>query len=142
MNNGEASVDVNVDPDELAEVEAALRAIGFDGPVTPSIAFRSLGTLPWVLMFSLPVTAFLTSFFGAVGNDAWKAFKNFVTRVQRARPNRQGSIEFRSHNSSPSLTIPEGLPDEAYRALFDLDFDAFEGSAVIYWDAERSEWTD
>ena len=136
-----ASVDVCIDSNELKDVEAALRAIGFEGSVVPDIHFRSMGEVPWVLMLSMPVTAFLTGFFGAAGAEAWKSLKSFVVRVQRARPHRRGSIEFLPEDS-PRLTIPEGLPDEAYKALLDLDFSSFKNSTLIWWDTGRQKWID
>jgi hypothetical protein len=144
MENGsswDAVLDAFIDTEELSEVEDSLRSIGFAGSISPDIHFRSMGDIPWVLMFSIPVTTFLTAFFGAAGNDAWKGFKGFVTRVQTARRDRRGTIEFRP-DSSPQVVIPEGLPDRAYEALCELDFDAFDNGAYILWDSREGKWRD
>jgi hypothetical protein len=124
---------------EVEAVEAVLRKAGFSEPVSPSVGRRSLGDLPFVIYVSAPVMAFLSAFMGAAGKDAYDSLKHFVRDVRAARRDRPGSIvieDRESREDSTVLVLSADLPDEAFEALADLDFEALKG-AYLVWDRDR-----
>lgn len=140
------------DPRDLAEVvidagasEAEVRAIErlFDEAGAPAIVSadlesRSVGTLPWAMIVTFPLAAFVTGFAAAAGTDAWHALKGFVADVFEARrsPDRpDGAIEWDDERRRVILT--DRIPDDGFQQLTSGEL---PGSGYFVWDEEQKEW--
>jgi hypothetical protein len=139
-------LDVDASREEVQTVEHVLRSAGFDADVRPGWEKppRVGNGAFWMILFvlSAPVQAFLAGFFGAAGADAWKDVKRFVAELRAARaPSRapDGWVEFDDPEGTKLMVAD--LPDEAYRALLELDWDDHRGG-MLMWDDDTSKWFD
>jgi hypothetical protein len=109
------------------------------------------GDLPWVVEFIKPLRwvafAFVGGAAGKAGADTWDAYREggwrgvqeFIGDVVRARGNDpDGYITVRDP-TGPDVRLWQGIPDDAIRALADLDWGAMSGGD-LGWSDERGEW--
>ena len=139
----EVVIEASAPPGHAVAVEEAFKRAGFDIEVEDQlIEGRATGdVLPWLVQVGLDGT--LTSFFAALGVDAYKRFKALVHDLWNAREgagNGKGQIDF-GDSEDTRLILPPSLPDEAFDALEDLDWDELRGGWIV-WNADRKEWVD
>lgn len=119
---------------EVDGVAQALRSSGLEAEVVPAIERRSSIQLPWIIMISVPISAFFTAFAAEAGKDAYRGLADFVRALVAARRGGRGSIEI-----ARSLTIPSNVTDDALRALLEVPPDSLEQGLWI-WESESGTW--
>jgi hypothetical protein len=126
-------------PDGRVEaVERALREAGIEATVDASYESRALGALIWLVDVSLGtgLVAFFKTLGEEAGKDAWAAMKQLVTNLLAARvDDGEGRILLRADDYNDVYVLGE-LPDEAYRALFDLDWSELRAGSLVWRDGE------
>ena len=130
----EVLIDREAAPAEVRGVTEALRGVGLEADVVPAIEHRSTGALPWIIMISIPVSAFLTQFGAEAGKDAYHGLVRLIRALVAARRADRGSIEIARH-----LNIPSDVTDDGLRALLELPPDALKQGYWI-WDSESGTW--
>jgi hypothetical protein len=85
-----------------------------------------------------PVTAFLGAFTAAAGNDAYKALKAFLVDARATR--RDQLVLVNDGSQRFGVVLSDRLPDEALRALFELDVGEFASAGTVGWDAKAKRW--
>jgi hypothetical protein len=124
---------------ERAGREAMVRPVWEKKPHTGNGAF-------WTVLVLLGVSfkSFADGFFGKFGEDAAVAFREFVDELRQARRTStladDGWFEFDDVEES-NVMLASGLPDEAYRALLNLDWETARGG-MLMWDSHEREWFD
>lgn len=113
-------------------------------------AGNGVGFYVGVTVFEVGLGAFLAAFAGAIGTaagtDTWKGVKRVVTGVKEwlderypsAPPHDRVTINLRHAETGVMVFISSDLPDEALRALADLELTP--GASYI-WDEDTKEWT-
>lgn len=102
------------------------------------------GAFPWVVMISVPATAFFTAIASETGKDAYKALERLVGRIYKARKAAgefTGSVTFVDEETGTWINLPPDLPDDARRALGEIEWNSLP-SAVLRWDRDRGRWGD
>lgn len=81
----------------------------------------------WQVAVAVPLGAFFTSLMTEAGKDAYIALKRLMHRLYTAAARRQGSaapeirtIELRDTDSGLIVTLPDDLPNTAYRQLLTI----------------------
>jgi hypothetical protein len=141
-------LDVAATPEEVRAVEAAARAEGFEAEVAASWEKPPQTGNGAFWMVEILVGSSLSAFFGgiaaAAGADAWKKIKSFAEQLREARaPSKvadSGNIVLRDSRGR-QLMLWKAFPDEAYEALFQIDWDD-HASGLLVWDDRASEWYD
>src|SRR5437868_14546906 len=107
--------------DEVAAVAAVFAEAGVDADVRVDPMLKGAGgDFPWMVIISVPATAFLTTFAAEAGKDAYKELKKLIKRLYDARKTAQfrtGFLTFGGDETSTSFTLPPELPDEAWPQL-------------------------
>jgi len=131
-------IEYDVPDGRVEAVERALREAGIEATVDASYESRALGSLIWLVY--VPLGTGLVAFFKAIGEqagtDAWEAMKQLVTNLLAARvDDREGHIRIRADDYNDVYVFGE-LPEEAYRALFDLDWSGLRAGSLVWRDGE------
>jgi len=151
-------VDTAASPAEVDAIAAVLTGAGIENRSEASA--RMQGDGPWLVMLVVLAVPFLNGFGGEAGKDAWQALKRLVADLHKARARESwGQVVIRPgvigedeadgkvtlpgfpipKNPNVEITLDSRMPDEAYRALFDLDLDAFDGG-TLHWNPTTGEW--
>lgn len=132
-------LDADATESERAAVGATVRSFGFDqgveGVVDEVGLFDGPGLDGWLLSISTPIVA---GFLGAVGGDGYQRLKQLVEGVRKARGGRPGVVEVRGLDDT-GLILRGNLPDDAFRALIDLDWTELQGGRIEWSDVDQ-EW--
>jgi hypothetical protein len=100
-----------------------------------------------LMLLTVSVAQFLQEFVKVAGADAYMLVKELVKRLSKVK--RQGSNS--SAESQIGLEDPEldlyvvvgtGLPDHAWRRLFELDWATLRPGAELRWDERGGDWVD
>lgn len=135
-------IDAGASADEIREVEAAFRSAGVGATVRAAYQRKGVADFSWIVLATLPLTAFFTALASEAGRDAYRALRQFVRNVFSARqhsPQPQGSLLARDTETCIEILLEPDLPDKAYRELLQLDLSAFELGSVKY-DRDKGEW--
>jgi hypothetical protein len=134
----EVVIESEASEDDVRAVERLFDEAGVPAIVSASLHSRSVSTLPWAMIVTFPLTAFLTAFAGAAGADAWRGLKSFVALVFETRrdPGRpDGAIRWEDERRTVILT--DRIPDDGFRQLTSGDLPA---SGYFVWDEEQEAW--
>jgi hypothetical protein len=134
----EVVIEAEASEDEVRAVERLFDEAGVPAIVSAGLESRSVGTLPWAMIVTIPLTAFLTALAGAAGADAWRALRSFVAGVFEVRrvPNRpDGAIRWEDKRRTVILT--DRIPDDGFRQLTSGEFPS---SGYFIWDEEQEAW--
>jgi hypothetical protein len=135
-------------PEEIEEVRAVFERAGARAMVKPvwERPPRTGNGAFWIVLVLLGVAfkSFADGFFGKLGGDAADALREFVGELREARRRSSrapdGWVEFDDPDDT-KVMFASGLPDEAYRALLELDWPEHRGG-MLMWDEESREWYD
>lgn len=141
----QVQIDKGSSSDEVHALEEAFRRAGLEASVHPGIIELS-EQFTWIVMISLPPTAFLSGYFAAAGGDAWSATKRlsdrlmqFVRDLKTARGGSQdGRIELEEAGRA-WLLLTSDLPQEAFRQLDDIDWSVAQ-SGSLHWNNQDQCW--
>ncbi len=129
--------------DEVAAVAAVFAEAGVDANVRVDPMLKGAGgDFPWMVIISVPATAFLTTFAAEAGKDAYKELKKLIKRLYDARKTAQfrtGYLTFGGDKTSTSFNLPPELPDEAWQQLPEITSTELR-SGVLRWDREMGQW--
>jgi hypothetical protein len=142
--NLQVLVDKWASPEEVRAVEEAFRRVGLEANVRAGVVELSQ-QLTWIVIVSIPPSAFLTAYFGAAGADAWKATKGlsnwvrrFVQDLKDARGgDQEGTIELEDAGRA-WLLLPSDLPEEAFRQLETVDWSTAQNGSLKWDDQGKS----
>jgi hypothetical protein len=147
----------------VGAVEQVMARNGFEGPCSADLHHQGGGL--WFLLIGIAPAVFLKSFAEAAGEDAWKAIKNLYRELREAlgqddeshgqlyiREGGETKAEWEASDRKaplpglppqgehpPQIVIDSILPDEALKALFEIDFSQL-ASTSFEWDRKRREW--
>jgi hypothetical protein len=121
-------------------VRRALRPL----EASPSSPYEAELAWMWQVVVAVPLTAFLTSLMTEAGKDAYVALGDLVRRLARAAARRHGpsapetrTVELRDADSGLTVTLPDWLPDEAYRELVTVTLPPLPDG----WDPSLLSWS-
>ncbi|MFD6431974.1 hypothetical protein [Streptomyces venezuelae] len=145
-------------PDELRrELVAAFEGLGAPPVrVRHTVDHRGAADIPWIVLASLPLQAFLTGLGAEAVKDAYEAFKGVVRRTARpasrtpapalapdARDSREGGaarpIVLQDASTGLDIVLEPDLPAEAYERLTALDLTEF-AVGPLHYDRDRGRW--
>ena len=139
----EVLLDSSATPEEVGVVKQAFTDVGLTAKVRPSYERRGIGDLPWIVMVSVPLTAFLTAFAAEAGKDVYKKLKRLVRTIWDKRTKTSGpsgSFIIRDVKSGIWVLLDPDIPDDAYSALSELDLESLQGSGVLRYDKNQKGW--
>jgi hypothetical protein len=138
----DVSIEATASEEELAAVRRAFEDAGLGAEVGAGLEFKSAGpeTIVSVLVIG-PLTVFLARFVQLAADDAYKTLKAFVQRVC-ARRERHATALWLQDETGRRVDIAFGpeLPDDAYRAIFELDLQDIPLNATIRYEDEARDW--
>ncbi|MEU5896903.1 hypothetical protein [Streptomyces venezuelae] len=143
-------------PDELRrELVAAFAGLGAPpARVRHTVDHRGAADVPWIVLASLPLQAFLTGLGAEAVKDAYDAFKAVVRRTARpaasdpATPSEghearaEGAarpIVLQDASTGLDIVLEPDLPAEAYERLTALDLTEF-AVGPLHYDRDRARW--
>jgi hypothetical protein len=130
--------------EDIAAVDGAFRNAGFVAKVSPVYERKAFtDELPWVVMATVPITAFLSAFAAAAGKDAYDTLKNLVCKIWVKRTKNSGSsgnfILIDSKSGIWVLLDPD-IPSDAYSELAKLDINSLTNPNAIKYDKDKKKW--
>ncbi|MEU5686245.1 hypothetical protein [Streptomyces venezuelae] len=134
-------------PEELRrELVAAFEGLGAPPVrVRHTVDHRGAADIPWIVLASLPLQAFLTGLGAEAVKDAYEAFKGVVRRTARPEvrePRAEGAarpIVLQDASSGLDIVLEPDLPAEAYERLTTLDLAEF-AVGPLHYDRDRGRW--
>jgi hypothetical protein len=133
------SLDAEATDSELAAVNSTLRSLGFDQGVEFIVDEVGLLDGPtfegWLLTISTPIVA---GFLGALGGDGYGRVKQLVRGVHAARHGQPGAVRVEGLDHT-QISLRSNLPDDAFRALKDLNWTELQGG-LIEWSEVDRQW--
>ncbi|MEI5097914.1 hypothetical protein RB200_03720 [Streptomyces sp. PmtG] len=128
-------------PDDLGhELVAALGGLGVrTARVRRAVGHRGAGDVPWLVLASLPLQAFLSGLGAEAVRDAYGSFKAAVRRSARRDGATTRPLVLRDDRSGLSVVLEPDLPPEAYEQLLGLDLTAFR-VGPLHYDRQQARW--
>lgn len=150
---------------EAAEVEAAMRSVGLEGPCELAIRAQGEGIAVIVISTTLPI--FLEPFLRPVADGAARRLRRFfwelhektrwgrdarlrqiyirpdaVTVEEWERSERKGRLPGWRHENpeEPELVMSSLMPENAWEALAELDVESLEPGGSYSWSSEERRW--
>ena len=121
----EVLLDSSAPVEDVDTVRGAFNDAGLKVTVRPSFERKSITEgLPWVVLITIPITAFLSAFAAAAGRDAYKGLKKLVRTIwtKRAKTSgSSGSFTIIDSKSRVWLQLHPDIPSDAYIALAKFD---------------------
>jgi hypothetical protein len=151
--------------DEAAEVEAAMRSVGLEGPCELAIRAQGEGVAVIVISTTLPI--FLEPFLRPVADGAAERLRRFfwelhektrwgrearlrqiyirpdaVTVEEWDRSEQKGRLPGWPNEDpdGPELVMSSLMPDEAWEALAELDVESLEQGGSYSWSNDERRW--
>jgi hypothetical protein len=127
---------------ELEAVASELRSVGLEFGEIETGPERFTG-IEETLLLAIVVTSlhgFLTGLADEAGKDAYTSLKRLVGRLAAGAHREKSSVVvLQDQRTRARADLTPQLEDAAYRALFDLDFDALE-DGMLLWDSTAKGW--
>lgn len=139
----ELLLDRDASDDLRRELVSALEGLGVHtARVRRAVDHRGAADIPWIMLASLPLQAFLSGLGAEAVKDSYAAFKDVVRRSSRAtgpaapdpRP-----LVLQDRRSGLRVVLEPGLPGEAYEQLLGLDLARFS-EGPLHYDREQGRW--
>lgn len=136
---------------EIERIRSAFDSIGLPVEVDAGYEVKSVPTEPFATTILIATAIiFIKAFIDEAAKDAYrgvrkvagKALGTFMRQLATSRDisrRNPPGLWIKPEDGSPDLMLPPDLPDEAYVALFEVDFDAVDGS-LIGWDRDTQRW--
>jgi hypothetical protein len=130
---------------DRAAVAEAFASVGITAQVEGAYARRSAQVLPWLIEIERDlkylVDALILGGVAAAGADGWKALRELVGRLYKARRG-EGNVVVRDPDTNTEIPFEPDLPDEAYQRLLEIESPRAPQSGILRWDRERRQWVD
>jgi hypothetical protein len=84
------------------------------------------------------VAGFLGAFAAAAGRDAYRALRAFLADARATRHDQLVLVD--DGTQRLGVVLSDRLPDEALRALFEVDLAVFARAGTVGWDANATRW--
>ena len=141
------SADITFDAEPTPEQEAlgreALAILGASGRIRVLPLQRGLEDLPWLLLLTLPLQAFLTSMGSKLGEDAYRGFQNIVGKLLHPGRDAQLTVQrplvLQDADNGLRIVLDRDLPADGYEQLLRLDLARFR-SGPVHYDRARRCW--
>ncbi|MFC8128844.1 hypothetical protein [Streptomyces sp. NPDC057302] len=142
----ELLLDRDASDDLRREMVSALEGLGVrTARVRRAVGHRGAADIPWIMLASLPLQAFLSGLGAEAVKDSYVAFKDVVRRSSRTagpagtagpapRP-----LVLQDRRTGLRVVLEPGLPGEAYEALLVLDLARFS-EGPLHYDREQGRW--
>ena len=144
MELGELEVllDSSAPAEDVAAVREAFNDVGLAATIRPSLERKGIGDFPWIVMVTVPLTAFLTAFATAAGKDAYQRLKKLVGTIWAKRTKTSGpsgGFTIIDSESGSWISLDPDIPSDAYSALAKLNISSLALSFVKY-DKDKKQW--
>lgn len=133
-------------PDDLGrDLVSALEGLGVHpARVRRAIDHRGAADIPWIMLASLPLQAFLSGLGAEAVKDSYTAFKDVVRRSPRSVGPDDPALDPRplvlqDRSTGLRVILEPGLPGEAYEQLLGLDLARFR-EGPLHYDKEQGRW--
>ncbi len=134
---------------DRAAVADVFTSAGLAANIRGAYIRESAGLDPWIIVISATTGTFLVSaakaFGEEVGKDAWKGLKLLITALYQSRKNSrapEGEVQFSDPNTRINVHLPAGLPDQAYRRLYEIEHLRAALSGNLVWKDDAQDWVD
>ncbi|ARX87202.1 hypothetical protein SMD44_06683 [Streptomyces alboflavus] len=126
------------------DLTAALDGLGVrTARVRRTVDHRGVGDLPWLVLVSLPLQAFLGGLGAEAVRDAYASFKGVVRRAAgRGAAGDDGvprPLVLQDDRSGLSVVLEPDLPAEAHEQLLGLDLTTFR-MGPLHYDRRLGRW--
>ena len=130
-------------PEQEALAAEALAVLGGSGRIRVMPLQRGLEDLPWLVLLTLPLQAFLTSMGTKLGTDAYQGLQRIVSTLlhpERATPpTDRRPIVLQDATSGLRIILDRDLPADGYDQLLSLDLTRFR-SGPVHYDRAGRRW--
>lgn len=131
-------------PEALGQdLVAALDGLGVrTARVRRAVDHRGAGDLPWLVLASLPLQAFLSGLGAEAVRDAYASFKGVVRRGAGRTAAGGGAprpLVLQDARSGLSIVLEPDLPAEAYEQLLGIDLTEFR-VGPLHYDRQLGRW--
>lgn len=137
-------------PDDLRrDLVSALEGLGVrPARVRRAVDHRGAADIPWIMLASLPLQAFLSGLGAEAVKDSYTALKDVVRRSPRtAGPDGPAApadrtprpLVLQDRSTGLRVVLEPGLPGEAYEQLLGLDLARFS-EGPLHYDKEQGRW--
>ncbi|MGW7073980.1 hypothetical protein ACWGH2_01100 [Streptomyces sp. NPDC054871] len=129
------------------DLVSALEGLGVHtARVRRAVDHRGAADIPWIMLASLPLQAFLSGLGAEAVKDSYAALKDVVRRSSRsADPTDPSSgsaprpLVLQDRRTGLRVVLEPGLPGEAYEQLLGLDLARFS-EGPLHYDREQGRW--
>ncbi|MFG2498048.1 hypothetical protein ACGFSB_07480 [Streptomyces sp. NPDC048441] len=142
----ELLIDRDASDDLRRELVSALEGLGVHtARVRRTVDHRGAADLPWIMLASLPLQAFLSGLGAEAVKDSYAAFKDVVRRSSRAADPADPAtpaprpLVLQDRRTGLRVVLEPGLPGEAYEQLLGLDLARFS-EGPLHYDRELGRW--
>ncbi|GAA1895873.1 hypothetical protein GCM10009837_17310 [Streptomyces durmitorensis] len=145
----ELLLDRDVSDDLRRELVSALEGLGVHtARVRRAVDHRGAADIPWIMLASLPLQAFLSGLGAEAVKDSYTAFKDVVRRSSRAADPAHGTdpagpaprpLVLQDRRTGLRVVLEPGLPGEAYEQLLGLDLARFS-EGPLHYDSAQGRW--
>ncbi|AZM56193.1 hypothetical protein DMA15_29340 [Streptomyces sp. WAC 01529] len=139
----ELLLDRDVPEDLGRELVAAFDRLGAPPVrVRRTLVHRGAADIPWIVLASLPLQAFLSGLGAEAVKDAYAAFKGVVRRTARPASATDGGarpLVLQDPAGGLSIVLEPDLPAEAYESLVALDLAKFT-VGPLHYDRAQGRW--
>jgi hypothetical protein len=131
-----------VSPEQEQAVAETLRSLGIAARTRVVPTRRGIEEVPWLVLATLPLQAFLTALASRLAEDAYQRLKELVGRVLHGQAERTGQrqvLVLQDAATRLQIVLEAGLPSAAYQQLVELDLSTIKQGPVHY-DSRRGVW--
>jgi hypothetical protein len=137
----ELVVDSDANDTEITLLERAVGMLALPIEVVATHGPNNATDVPWHMTLEAPLDLLLDAQSQRRGEDAWHDLKRFAHDARAARRETHrppGLLAIATPDSTHRCMLADGLPDRAWRLLFELDPATEDG--LITWDHTSGTW--
>jgi hypothetical protein len=130
------------DPSGLADLAEWFRSLGLDPQIDPAPQLRT-SDLSWLVLASLPLSAFLTALGTRLAEDGYAGLHDLVIRIgrHRRRPDRRSQVVLlEDEDTGTFVELDDAVPEDGYRKLLELDLSENVGM-TLHYESVTGRWT-
>ncbi|GAA3148698.1 hypothetical protein ACFQ0X_10860 [Streptomyces rectiviolaceus] len=148
----ELLLDQDASDDLRRDLVSALEGLGVHtARVRRAVDHRGAADIPWIMLASLPLQAFLSGLGAEAVKDSYTAFKDVVRRSSRSPRSPLSTdpgdpadpaprpLVLQDRHTGLRVVLEPGLPGEAYEQLLGLDLARFS-EGPLHYDSGQGRW--